>query len=36
MIMTDIMGKKKYLTAMACDSDGRCIIEKWGKKDHLY
>jgi hypothetical protein len=36
MIMTDIMAKKKYLTAMGCDSDGRCIMEKQGQKEDLY
>jgi hypothetical protein len=30
--MTDIMGKIKYLTAMTCDSDGRCTSKKGVKK----
>jgi len=35
MIITDIMGKKKYLSSMACDSDGCCIMENRGQKEHL-
>jgi hypothetical protein len=34
--MTDIMEKKKYLSSMTCDSDGRGIIEKRGQKEHLH